>query len=89
MQWNGRRNDRRIAVLTTYVDDILVTGDGKAEMQEVVGYLLARCEGRDLGAPERSWNQHTCNETGYFFVPIHLYGRDRDRGDGLHGYWDS
>ena len=48
-----RGGDGRIAVLTTYVDDLLLTGDDEAEIGRMVEHLLAKYEGRDLGVPEK------------------------------------
>ena len=48
-----RAEDGRIAVLVTYVDDILLTGDYEEEVQGMIN-LLKIYEGRDLGVPDTS-----------------------------------
>ena len=51
--YHRRGNDGRIAVLTTYVDDIVITGSDNEEIQRMVKHLLGKYEGRDLGVPEK------------------------------------
>ena len=48
-----RAEDGRIAVLVTYVDDILLAGDYEEEVQGMVNYPMKRCEGQDLGVADR------------------------------------
>ena len=48
-----RAEDGRIAVLVTYVDDILLVGDWGDEVQRVVSHPLTGYEGRDLGVPDK------------------------------------
>ncbi|MGH0052594.1 MAG: reverse transcriptase domain-containing protein, partial [Sphaerochaetaceae bacterium] len=48
-----RKNEGKIAVLVTYVDDVLLTGNDEDEIQKMVTYLLSKYEGRDLGMPEK------------------------------------
>ncbi|CAN0502540.1 unnamed protein product, partial [Discosporangium mesarthrocarpum] len=46
-------NDGRIAILTTYVDDTLFTGDFTEEIARMRKRLLEMYEGRDLGTPDK------------------------------------
>ena len=48
-----RAKDGRIAVLVTYVDNILRTGDYEEDVQGMGHQLPKRCEGRDLGVPDK------------------------------------
>lgn len=59
--WEGRAHDEclqfhggsdgEIAVLSMYVDDVLKTENDQTEVRKMVGYLLGKYEGRDLGVP--------------------------------------
>ena len=51
--YHCRAEDARIAVLVTYDDGILLTGDYEEEMQGKVNHLLKRYEGRDLGGLDK------------------------------------
>ncbi|CAM9750944.1 unnamed protein product [Sphacelaria rigidula] len=42
----------RVAILVTYVDDLLFSGDYTEEIQRMQTCLLARFKGRDLGVPD-------------------------------------
>ncbi|CAM9832855.1 unnamed protein product [Sphacelaria rigidula] len=45
--------DGRVAILVTYVDDLLFSGDYTEEIQRMQTCLLARFKGRDLGVPDK------------------------------------
>lgn len=69
-----REDDEKMALLTTYVDDRLLTGNYEAEIRIFAEYLLGTCEERDLGLPDK---------TG-----VSIYrrrnGGDRARRDGFN-----
>jgi Reverse transcriptase (RNA-dependent DNA polymerase) len=55
--------DGKIAILMTYVDDLIFTGDHSQEIDRMKQSLLQRYEGRDIGTPNQLFGvQITINE---------------------------
>ena len=55
--------DGKIAILMTYVDDLIFTGDHSQEIDRMKQSLLQRYEGRDIGTPKQLFGvQITINE---------------------------
>ena len=51
-------DDGKIAILVTYVDDLIFTGNYSAEIQRMKQSLLQTYEGRDIGTPEQLFGVH-------------------------------
>ena len=50
--------DSKTAILVTYVDDLVFTGDYNAEIQRMKQSLLKTYEGRDIGTPDQLFGVH-------------------------------
>ena len=58
-------SDGAIAIVCTYVDDLLFTGDDQRELDRMKAALLAKYPGRDIGVPDQLFGiQITLNADG-------------------------
>ena len=79
-------DDGEIAILVTYVDDLIFTGNYSAEIQRMKQSLLQTYEGRDIGTPEQLFGVHvTANSNvGITLDQIKICSRHCDRHTGQH-----